>query len=73
MRRASYSVAPPGGQEVEGFTVLDSMERIKELTGLPVIYDADLGHVPPQITFVNGAHGQVTVENGKGNVQTILR
>lgn len=63
----------PAGQEVEGFTTIDSMERIKELTGLPIIYDADLGHVPPQITFVNGASGRVTVENGKGKVITTLR
>lgn len=63
----------PAGQEVGGFTVFDSMERIKELTGLPIIYDADLGHVPPQITFVNGAHGRVTVESGKGRVSTTLR
>ncbi|WP_262177261.1 S66 peptidase family protein [Saccharococcus sp. Marseille-Q5394] len=63
----------PAGQEVKGFTVLDSMERIKELTGLPIVYDADVGHVPPQITFVNGASGRVTVENGKGKVKTTLR
>ena len=63
----------PAGQDVKGFTVLDSMKRIKELTGLPIIYDADVGHVPPQITFVNGASGRVTVENGKGIVITTLR
>jgi muramoyltetrapeptide carboxypeptidase LdcA involved in peptidoglycan recycling len=63
----------PAGQEVAGFTVLDSMERIKELTGLPIIYNADVGHVPPQITFVNGAYGRVSVENGKGRVITTFR
>ncbi|HEX5564146.1 MAG TPA: S66 peptidase family protein [Sporosarcina sp.] len=63
----------PAGKEVEGFTVIDSMERIKEMTGLPIIYDADVGHVPPQITFVNGAYGKVTVNNGKGFVKTTLR
>ncbi len=62
----------PAGQDVNGFTVLDSMERIKEMTGLPIIFDADVGHVPPQITFVNGASGRVTVENGKGHVTTKL-
>ncbi|MEZ7171633.1 S66 peptidase family protein [Sporosarcina sp. OR05] len=59
----------PAGQEVKGFTVFDSMERIQELTGLPIIYDADVGHVPPQITFVNGAYGVVTVAHGKGQVE----
>lgn len=63
----------PAGQEVGGFTVLDSMERLKEMIGLPVVYDADVGHVPPQITFVNGAQGRVSVENGKGRVITTFR
>lgn len=61
------------GDAVNDLTVIDSMKRIKEMTGLPIIYDADVGHVPPQITFVNGAHGRVTVENGKGRVVTTFR
>ncbi|MFC5602370.1 S66 family peptidase [Sporosarcina koreensis] len=63
----------PAGKDVKGFTVVDSMERIKELTGLPIVYDADVGHVPPQITFVNGAIGKVSVEHGKGFVKTTFR
>lgn len=58
----------PAGQTVEEFTVVDSMERIQELTGLPIAYNADIGHVPPQITFVNGAYGRVSVGDGKGQV-----
>lgn len=58
----------PAGQTVEGFTVVDSMERIQELTGLPIAYNTDIGHVPPQITLVNGAYGRVSVGDGKGKV-----
>lgn len=58
----------PAGQTVEGFSVVDSMERIKELTGLPIAYNADIGHVPPQVTFVNGAYGSVSVGDGKGKI-----
>lgn len=63
----------PAGQEINGFTITDSLNRIQELTGLPIIFDADIGHVPPQITFVNGAFGVVTVENGEGHVEMIFR
>lgn len=60
----------PAGQAVDGFTLVDSMQRIKELTQLPIIYNADIGHVPPQITFVNGAVGKVRVADGKATVIT---
>ncbi|MFD1205791.1 MULTISPECIES: S66 peptidase family protein [Sporosarcina] len=63
----------PAGQMTEDFTVIDSMERLKELTGLPIVYDADIGHVPPQITLINGAEGTVKVENGKATVFTLLK
>ncbi|MHA6261228.1 S66 family peptidase [Sporosarcina sp. CAU 1771] len=58
----------PAGQSVEGFTTVDSMERIQELTGLPIAFNADIGHVPPQFTLVNGAYGRVTVLEGKGKI-----
>ncbi|WP_438312583.1 S66 family peptidase [Sporosarcina sp. FA9] len=58
----------PSGQSVGNFTVIDSMNRISELTRLPIVYNADIGHVPPQITLVNGAAGRVSVNDGKGIV-----
>jgi len=45
------------------------MERLSQLTGLPIAYDADIGHVPPQITLVNGAKAKVKVENGRASVK----
>ena len=39
---------------------------------LPVICDADIGHVSPQMAIVNGAILKVTSENGKGIVETKL-
>lgn len=38
---------------------------------IPVICDADIGHVSPQLAIVNGAILKVTSENGKGMVETI--
>ena len=44
------------------------MERVAELTGVPVVFDADIGHVPPQMTFVNGAYAAVNVTAGKATL-----
>lgn len=40
---------------------------------IPVILDADIGHVPPQMPIVNGAILDVTCENGEGIIKTFLR
>ncbi|PLS03777.1 S66 family peptidase [Neobacillus cucumis] len=53
---------------VEGYTVEDVYMDLADDLGIPIVYDIDCGHVPPQITFVNGAHAEVTVENGKGSI-----
>ena len=40
---------------------------------VPVILDADIGHVPPQMPIVNGSILNVTCENGKGKIQTFFK
>lgn len=56
------------GTAAEGFTDIDAMERLAELTGVPVVFDADIGHVPPQMTFVNGAYATVNVAGGQATL-----
>ena len=53
------------GQAQGGFSDVDAMERLADLTGIPIVYDADIGHVPPQMTFVNGAFAEIEVAQGK--------
>ncbi|MCA8116989.1 S66 peptidase family protein [Burkholderia cepacia] len=36
--------------------------------GCPVIYDMDIGHVPPQLSLVNGALAQVELSDEHGTV-----
>lgn len=51
-------------------------EVVKDAIGslnIPVILDADIGHVPPQMPIVNGAILDVTCENGEGVIKTFLR
>jgi muramoyltetrapeptide carboxypeptidase len=53
-----------------GFSDLDAMERLAELTEVSIVNDAEIGHVPPQMTFVNGAYAGIEVADGKASVIT---
>lgn len=54
-----------------------SLEEIIEKSigklNIPVILDADIGHVMPQLAIVNGAIINVVSENGKGKIETKLK
>lgn len=50
----------------------DTVKFVLEDLNIPVICDADIGHVSPQLAMVNGAILKITSENGKGIVETYL-
>lgn len=54
---------------VENYTVEDIYQELFEELQLPIVYDIDCGHMPPQITFINGSYAEVEAGNGKGCVQ----
>jgi muramoyltetrapeptide carboxypeptidase len=56
-------------QPIENYTVEDIYKEISEELQIPIIYDIDCGHVPPQMTFINGAYAEIEVEDGKGSVK----
>lgn len=52
---------------------MDFKETVKNAIGdlnIKVIYDADIGHLAPQINIVNGAILDITSQNGKGIIKT---
>ncbi|AZU62528.1 S66 family peptidase [Neobacillus mesonae] len=53
---------------VDNYTVEDVYHKLADELGIPIIYDIDCGHVPPQITFINGAYAEVKASEGKGSV-----
>lgn len=55
--------------EVEDFTYENAIEEALGMLNLPIIYDIDIGHVPPQITFVNGAYMEFEYNDGKGKIK----
>jgi muramoyltetrapeptide carboxypeptidase len=59
----------PANHSVENYTIKDVYQDLLDELQIPIIYDIDCGHMPPQITFINGAFADVEVENGKGVVK----
>jgi muramoyltetrapeptide carboxypeptidase len=53
---------------VADYEVIDVYEELATELDIPIVYDIDCGHVPPQLTFINGAFAEVHVSNGKGKV-----
>jgi muramoyltetrapeptide carboxypeptidase len=53
---------------VNNYTVEDVYKELSDELQIPIIYDIDCGHVPPQITFINGSYAEVVVEKGKGTI-----
>lgn len=58
---------------VEDYTVLDVYKDLADELGIPIVYDIDCGHQPPQITFINGAYAEVEVDKGKAIVAQYFR
>ncbi|QGG51831.1 S66 family peptidase [Lysinibacillus pakistanensis] len=53
---------------VGNYTVEDVYKELAMELQVPIIYDIDCGHVPPQITFINGAYAEVELCSGKGGI-----
>ncbi|MDG5471939.1 LD-carboxypeptidase [Jeotgalibacillus sp. ET6] len=56
-------------EPVDNYTVEDVYSVLAEELEIPIVYDIDCGHQPPQMTFVNGAFAEVTASNGRGKVE----
>ena len=50
----------------EDFTYQDALKRTFE--DLPIIFNADIGHIPPKMTIINGSIAHITCQNGKGAI-----
>ena len=50
-------------------------EAVKRALGeeVPIIMEADIGHVAPKFTIINGAIGRFKAENGKGSLEMWLK
>jgi len=58
----------PANTPVDEYTVEDVYKELSDELQIPIISNIDCGHVPPQITFINGAFAEIETNNGKGTV-----
>ncbi|WHY87150.1 LD-carboxypeptidase [Neobacillus novalis] len=63
----------PANTPVNNYTVEDVYQDLVDELDIPIIYDIDCGHVPPQITFINGAYAEAEAAEGKGTVLQYFR
>jgi len=57
----------------DSFNYIDAVQSVLGDLPCPVLYDMDIGHVPPQLSLVNGALAHVELHNGRGAVVQQLR
>jgi muramoyltetrapeptide carboxypeptidase LdcA involved in peptidoglycan recycling len=56
-----------------GFELTDALEHCFGAYSVPVIYDADIGHLPPQTQIVNGALGAVDFRDGIATIRQVIQ
>lgn len=59
-------------EATQNYTAEKMYQDLEKELNIPIIYDIDCGHMPPQIIFVNGAYAEVKVKDGKGKVSLKL-
>ena len=50
------------------FVEMTYQEALKKVLDVPVIFNADIGHVAPKMTIINGSIATITSSNGKGTI-----
>lgn len=63
-------VGRPAGPDSDGFTQQDALVHALGELPVPVLYDLDIGHVPPQLAIVNGALATVELT---GSAATLVQ
>lgn len=51
-----------------GFDIEVALKKALGDLNIPIIYDVDIGHVPPQLVMINGAYGTFEYSSGKGSL-----
>jgi muramoyltetrapeptide carboxypeptidase len=59
---------PARSTSTEDYTIEQMIHEFAAEIELPIIYDTDIGHMPPQLTMINGALATVTCQDGSGTL-----
>jgi muramoyltetrapeptide carboxypeptidase LdcA involved in peptidoglycan recycling len=61
--------APDNPKLTQREAVLDALQRLN----IPIVFDLEIGHVPPHLPLINGAHATVTIDNNTHEIMQQLR
>ncbi len=64
--------AAQDAQEENQHAFIDGLRALFEQADFPVLYDVDIGHVPPQLALVNGAVAQVEMTASQASLTLYL-
>ncbi|VGO19816.1 S66 peptidase family protein [Pontiella sulfatireligans] len=62
----------PDASDASGLSYLEAIEHCTKGLNIPIVYDADIGHKPPNMTLINGALAELMVDNGKATLTQSL-
>jgi muramoyltetrapeptide carboxypeptidase LdcA involved in peptidoglycan recycling len=60
-------------KESEDLHYLDVLKNHLANKNIPVMYDMDIGHFPPNLTLINGATAEISLVEGKGVITQTLK
>ena len=52
---------------------IEAIKTHLESLNIPIIINTDIGHIGPRLTIINGAVANISVTNGKGKIEFILK
>ncbi len=59
-------------KDTQYFTKVDALKKAFAGLDIDIIYDVDIGHVPPQLTIINGSYAKVEYDNHKFKITQSL-
>lgn len=63
---------PPDEQHGQSLTYQQALSYALEGLEIPIIYDVDIGHLPPNLTLINGALADVSLIDDRGKIHQRL-
>lgn len=57
----------------DDLTYLDVLKEHLANKNIPIMYDVDIGHVPPNLTLINGSVAEVRLVDGQGSITQWLK
>lgn len=63
----------PDVNSPDALSYIESLESVLSDLGLPVIFDADIGHLPPQMTLINGSFAEVKYTKESSSITQTFR